>query len=1312
MPKLYPTSISRTLDPAKKSLVTVVGQHDRQISDADVNLIQDLQDSKRQRLLESQTTSGVLSWSPFVFKNNISNIFILPTFDVLFNGEVVTIAGNNAPSIWKASTTFNLGSQITSGGFVYRVTTTGTTGLTLPTFNTTLGASTTDSSVVWINKGVYDPKSNNVFLPPPQFYTQGSTNKPAQIYVFYLEFWYAALNPVSGAGYFVDTLGQIGGVNQKYFFPYGCYYASLANMIPDDSIDPFQGLFTTERAQIQWAIRGQSIGLGYDFTKYRFGLDPGARTDEIVYGRGSSSTPVESSIYQFTNMGSINGDTGLWRSGDGNTNNSLNTMDGYSYAMPVAVCFQLNSGPFSVQSNIFGTSNPSSSIPNSGLLSSKDSGRFDSKFADIVYQDHVIDTRQTIALEGFDNSLLCSQGFADLVSGATQCAIGRGKSPGNSPLALGSKLEYYVSMSSTALLNTDTVGSFDGFSNGFSSDQRTYYTTKQITINQKNVGISGRPWIQNDAFSISLPAQSLATIDSAQVQILVSQTNGSNVPAFLLPGQISVSGLGTKTVFITLTANLTNTSFDPGTNPIFVTLGTKYPAGTGIDLKIVPTFVEGGQLIDGATGRTLPVFGVSEFAPFADQPVLTATKVTAINNKFSNTIFGTRIVVSVAGSTGVQSVVLGSTVTTFTLNRTQLDAGMDGLYIVSAADSVSGNAYTVISRSIKSSNAIVVVSGAVPPSSTVLITYLAHQTCQLLFNAPVKGITRIEETVLVGNYVSNLSLPMDNRITVVSNTYSSNNNVLVLASSDCVLKGLSGDDVNKLIWVQDTIDPILFTAVQIASASFQNGLVIINVPGPSNLTTQKFFFGAAILPAFSINTQLTVVENYIPYQGEGILNRNYEFLHTDDFGLVTTNGTGSAPIVGLQDVYPYNRELPICMTLPSLITWSDSSLVNGAVSSFFDSNYVAKKFQNVEHTFEVPLHTNDYIDPFNKDKRKVIQFISQGGSRGFNRATPHIGYAIVPVTPKTVLGNNLLATQAPITLYVNNVSGVDTNDGLTVTTAKLGVASALATLPPVLRHPCNIQLIDTGVPFLMSAIKTSLVVVALGDGTIITAKHYAVGNIAYTIQDSGRLVISAQTGSQNNVVIDATGYSGFGDGPTSAFFVDNTRVIFNKITFNNFVDPAVKGVASAIEYVNCNFTDNIQAGSYEQACIVTITGGALTLSDGGTGHVMVQSEMVVSGNNLVVRVNTNPGIFYVANRSSSLTLENHGTDTVSENNLVASTGIASASLNSSISCLGSFQSAGSASLTSNSVFQRTVSINPLLGGVTLDSSSSQTSNLN
>ncbi len=1252
----YSTQTSRTLVPDIRSLIRVVGIHDHQLSDADLNLLQDLISTKGRRLLADQVTSGCLTYSPVVFSPNTPNSFLLDVFDVLWNGEVTTIAGN-------ASSNLSL---------------------------------------------------NRVVLPQPQSWQLGQTSQPAQIYVVFLELWYKELDSTSGSGYYVDPVTGL-----LYVYPYGCVTPDSSNLetLPNDTIDPFVGLTSTLRIQLQWALRVQPVALTYDFTTYRFGLDPGASISETVYAQGASSSPVIGNpIYQFQNMGSVNGDTGLWRAGfdpnfpSGNVNNSLATADGYSYAMPVAVVFQRNSGTFSVQNNIFGCGSATNAVPLSGLLISAQSGRFDSKFADSVMPEDLVDTRLTVALTGYDFGDLADKGFADLVTGATQSAIGRGISPGNNPGALGSQLDYYVSLNPVAIANTDTVGQFDGFMNGFSSDNRTFYSTQQVSVNQKVVGSVGSPWVLNDAFTVSIPASSPATIEYVQVQGLVTQLDGSKQPALYLPGQIQVLGFGTKTVTISFITNLTSTSYDPTSNPLFVTVGAEYPADSGTDLAQIPSSVEGGQLIDGSTGKTLPVFGVSDYSANAPQPSLNALSVTAISPKYSHIVFGTRIAVGVAGSSGTVATVGGNTTTTFTLNRLNLDAGMNGIYPVQAADSVTGTPYTFSSRNIGSTQVTVVLQGAVSGSSTVVFTFLALATCQISYNPPVKGVTTIEETVLVGNYTSDSSLAMDNRVSVVSNkNYLNQTNVLVLAAVGCTFKGISGDDVNQLIWVQNNGGS--FDAVQITSASFQNGLVVINVPPTVNLQVQPFFMAAAILPALAPSSQLIVEEEYIPYQGEGTLGRNYEIVYSDDYGLVTTNGTGQAPIAGLADVYPYNRQMPVSASLPALLNWPDAGLANLPMASFFDSNFVGKQFLNVENTFEVPLHTNDWIDPFNKDKRKVIQLSTQGGLRGFNRAIPNIGFAITAVTEKSALGSGVLATTAPITLYVNNVSGNDSLDGLSQANAMKTVTAAVNALPSVLRHPCSIQLVPTGTPYLISALAPTLEQIALGDGTIVNTKWYALANIAFTVQESGRLVISALAGATANIVIDAAGAVPFGDGPTSAFFVNNTRVLFNQLTFKNFTNPAVYGIGADIEFVNCLFIANVQAGGFEQGSIITMSGGVLDIGSGGTGMVLAQSEMVVSGLNYVVDGGASPGVFFAVENNSSLTLENHGAGTVEESNISATTVIVAAELNSNVVVNNSYQSNGSATLASISVLQRGVLTNPFLGGVMADSSSFISTNL-
>lgn len=1275
MPKTYPTNVSRTLDPSGKSLITVVGLHDKQITDADINLMQDLQDSKRQRLLADQVTSGALTYQPLSFKPFLENVFFVNSFDVLFNGEVITVTGSQS----------------------------------------------TDQTL------------NRVLIPAPAFWTTGVVEEQARIYVVFLEIWYQALNPLTGQGYFIDPITGL-----RYFYPYGNIQPdpSHAENLPDDSVDPFQGLFTTERAQLQWRLNVQRVGLNYDFSKYKFGLDPdttdvNAFAPMSVYAQATQPAPVVLPSMQFTNMGGINGDTALWRAGDGNVNNALGTMDGYTYAMPVAVVFQRNSGPFDLANNLFGCAAPG--IANSGLIASQVSGRFDSKLADQVFPDDCVDTRSTINLSGWDLRKIMAEGFVDVITGVTRQALARGESPGNSPSALGSTLSYTIAVAPTILANTNTVGTWDGFTNGFSADQRIFEVTQAVSINQKALGQLGSPWVQNDAFTVQLPLTSNAVITDLQVTALVSNTqNGTKTPTNLLQGQLTFNGLGSRAVTVVFTKDLKNTLFDPGTNNLYVTLSIQYPASSGIDLRKVPFAVNGGYLQDTVAGKTLPAYGVSEYVlqtaqtalqPLAGSPAASPTAVGGvpintsnfwiINPKYSNVLFGSRIWLEISGGGGVQTIVGGSPITTFIIPRATINSRVSGWYCTRAWDLATGLFYNISSRTIAGSGTdecTLVIQGAVDPSSTVVFSFIAQDTCQVAYNAPVKGATSIEETVLIGNLTGNSKFQMDSRVTVASVAFDAiaQTNTVVMVANNALIKGISGDDVNQFVWVQDNFGNL--NAVLLSSVNFNNGIITAICPSSVNLLIQPFFFITSLLPAFDPTTTFVAELQYVPYQGEGTTGRNYEILFNEDNALVTTNGTGAAPIIGLHDVYPYNRELPIITTLPSQVSWNDSGLDNTPLASFFDDNYSSMRFANVEDVFLAPLHTNDFIPPVNRDIRKEIQFLTTGG-RGFATAIPHLGYAIKTPTPKTVLGQNLQSTIAPIIIYVNNLSGSDSSNGLTPASAVQTIGAAMALFPPVLRHPCSIQLIFTGVAYTLTQNSTTLVPVSLGDGNIVATKWYALANIAFTVQSSGRFVVSTEPSAPAPVVIDATGFTGFGDGPTSAFFVDTTRVIFNNLEFRGFTDPAIKGINSDIEFVDCIWQDNVTAGSFEQGCGVVLTQCAVQMGNGGNGIIVSGSQLTVSHPLLIVEPGTTPGPFFVAERQSNMTLQTHGTSNVEETNVASSTVIADAEISSSIVCNADWQSVGSASIKVNSALSRTVTINPFLGGIITDPSSSVVTNV-
>jgi hypothetical protein len=1264
--KTYPALVSRTLDPNSKAIVTVVGRHDAQITDADINLIQDLQDLKRHRAFNDKScTSGCLTYAPMQFNTGIANTFFVPGFDTLFNGEIVTVTGN-------------LSSDLTL---------------------------------------------NRVIIPAPVPWAPGVTDEDSRIYVVFLELWYEALNPITGAGYYTSPTTGL-----RYFYPYGGVQpdSSNATIVPDDSVDPFQGLFTTERAQIQWRINIQRVATSYDFTKYQFGLDPGAIPQEIVYAQASNPAPITAAIYEFTNMGTVNGDTGLWRAGDGNVNNSLGTMDGYSYAMPIAVMWQKNTGNFDIVNNPFGCADPS--VPGSGTLASDVSGRFDDKLADQIFNNHVVDTRITVTLDAWDFDKLTREGFSDLVIGNARYKIGRGLSPGGISLnstPLGSALIYDISVSPTPINNTQTIGQWDGFSNGFSSDTRTFSTTISVSTNEKSVGVTGQAWLPQDAFTLLLPANSPATITSVDITALVNNTqNGTKFPAALLQGQVNITGLGSRAVTVTIAKDLRGTSFDPGPNNIYATIGVTYPGGSGFNLQHVPVSVDGGVLFDQTSGKTLPVFGISEYAVQTQQIALTTSNlvggkpitvnaVWSINPEYSEALFGTKVWLAIPGNAGSQTTVAGQTSTTFVIPRMGINEHLNGLYVTKAWDSKTGAFYNIQAVTMTTGatqNHILTIGAAVPPTSTIIVSMLAQDTVQLAYNAPVKGATEIEETVLFGNFNGDKQYAMDTRVNVVSLSFDpvANVSTIVLDSNDCIIKGISGGyggvDGNRIAWVSDGLGNL--NGVQIQSITFSNGLVTVIVPNVAlaGASAKQFMFVGSILPAFTSQSTLILQEHYVPYQGEGIVNRDYEILHSEDNALVTTNGTGRAPLAGLADVYPYNRELPISTTLPSQLSWNDATMVNEALASFFDSNYVAMRVNNVEHTFLVPLHTNDFIPPVNKDTRKEVRFLTPGG-RGYATAIPHLGFAIAAPSPRTAIGQNVQTTVAPITLFVNNLSGSDSNDGLSLNTPKLTIPAALAALPPILRHPCDIQLVVTGQPYTLTQLIGSLEVVALGDGDIRATKIYCVANLSRDIQDEGRLVISTQAGSTGTVVIDATGFSGFGDGPTSAFYIDTSRVIINGLTFKGFTNPAITGYNADIDFVGCTWTDCLQAGAFTGCDTVILDRGQITLPNAGVGMVLTQSNLTSSSTVFAIDTGANPGPFFVGERQSTVNLQTHQPTTLLEVNISALNVIAQVELNSSIVVTQDFQTAGSAVLEANSVLARTVSANPFLGGVQADASS-------
>jgi len=157
---------------------------------------------------------------------------------------------------------------------------------------------------------------NRVTLPPPPA-NAGDT----RVDFVFLEVWQARLSPITSSNKpsssAVYRFGNVEG---------GSSY------LPDESLDPAIGFETTERVQVQYRIR---VVAGVGLSANPDGFDPATVKAQGTAGSVSSFT--------FSNMRVILGDPGLWRAGDGNPNNSLGTVDGYTYAIPICAVFRRNS---------------------------------------------------------------------------------------------------------------------------------------------------------------------------------------------------------------------------------------------------------------------------------------------------------------------------------------------------------------------------------------------------------------------------------------------------------------------------------------------------------------------------------------------------------------------------------------------------------------------------------------------------------------------------------------------------------------------------------------------------------------------------------------------------------------------------------------------------------------------------------------------------------------------------------------------------------------------------------------------------------
>ena len=209
---------------------------------------------------------------------------------------------------------------------------------------------TDKQSIMWanVNGWLIAVSGTQTGLPPGSPNDQDTFNRilldpspnsagDARCDFIFLEVWRARIAP------YPSTLNK---PNASALYKLGNVEGGFS-YLPDDLMDPAIGEETTERVQLQSRIRVVK-GL------INLSTNPDGFDQTVVKSQAAQATPPSVGGYAFTNMREELGDPGLWRSGDGNPGNSLGTVDGYCYAIPIAAVFRRNS--------ILWTSDPSPNL--------------------------------------------------------------------------------------------------------------------------------------------------------------------------------------------------------------------------------------------------------------------------------------------------------------------------------------------------------------------------------------------------------------------------------------------------------------------------------------------------------------------------------------------------------------------------------------------------------------------------------------------------------------------------------------------------------------------------------------------------------------------------------------------------------------------------------------------------------------------------------------------------------------------------------------------------------------------------------------
>jgi hypothetical protein len=366
---------------------------------------------------------------------------------------------------------------------------------------------------------------------------------------------------------------------------------------PDDLLEVNVGSETTKRVQIQYRLRVVSLANIF--------AAPYGMTDSNVVANsvpGSAAAPNGTATsFTYVNQG-VNGDPGLWRSGDGDPGNNLGTVDGYMYALPLLAVFRRNTGAFDRLTN----QNGGSGRPD-GLTSSQ-----------IVPKD-LVDLRSGVSPTGWSYAELLEKNTNSILDNTLRTEIGSSSFAGGNS---GTTVFWADEVGNlTTTLAGPTVAHFDGVKRRF-SDRSIY---EQVVV---AVSPPGGSWNVGDVVTIDPTALvvypysspinwvNYAETEVRILDVLDARWEGISGVSKALSAENyieSVTGLGAAPVVpveLTIGDNtLEGTPLaDVGlTNEVlYVNILVAYPTGVGLTHTPVEDYGANSFFVDTAIPNTLP----------------------------------------------------------------------------------------------------------------------------------------------------------------------------------------------------------------------------------------------------------------------------------------------------------------------------------------------------------------------------------------------------------------------------------------------------------------------------------------------------------------------------------------------------------------------------------------------------------------------------------------------------------------------------------------------------------------------------------